>query len=386
MEAIMNPKTSNSSKSEAKLVELRLNFQVLPWKWADELTNRSRYLVGSALFCYLTLAYLTLFPSRNWIIPLKHYPSLHLILIGWIVVIILAIHWRHKIPLLLQWLSEGDRLRPQTGNSGVKFEQHIHNYQKALHSKGKSLALGITLPVLFFAFMLAVNWFEAIIADFSPVAAFLCFLVSFIGLFWFFIIGQYGWVMYVTGKFIKEVTLQYEIEVKPSHPDKCGGLKPLGDFCFNAALPLVAGSIVLALIPILNMDIEKTLSIFAVNVLFIVAGPMAAGIVFLPLWDIHTEMVKQKNAYQDVYTTQVSELEQAIHTNTSLTGNLQDAKTAKEKLEILQMLHPDKLSYPLWPFNLPQTVVTIFAPQIVAVLQGIFAKILALLHFPTTAS
>ena len=75
-------------------------------------------------------------------------------------------------------------------------------------------------------------------------------------------------------------------------------------------------------------------------------------------------MSQQKRIYEDTFATQEMELQQTIRIHTSETGDLKKAEVAKDKLEILQAVHPAKLSYPVWPFRFANTVLAIFSPQI----------------------
>ena len=44
--------------------------------------------------------------------------------------------------------------------------------------------------------------------------------------------------------------------------------------------------------------------------------------------------------------------------------DMEDAKAAREELEILQVLHPDKIMYPAWPFD-RSILVKFLTPQII---------------------
>jgi hypothetical protein len=171
------------------------------------------------------------------------------------------------------------------------------------------------------------------------------------------------------------MTERFPIAIQPTHPDGCGGLKLLGDFCFNIALPIIGGCFVLGIIPILNLDRDPTINTLSILLIFMLGAPLTIFTVFSPLWGIHEKMEEQKKAYQDKYAAQIMELEQAIHANTRMKGNLSEARGAREKLEILQTLHPDKLGYPTWPFKFARTVITILSPQILQTVIGIVTMV-----------
>ncbi len=124
--------------------------------------------------------------------------------------------------------------------------------------------------------------------------------------------------MGVTGWYIKNLTAKFDLSILPSHPDYCGGLKPLGDFCLRMALPI--------------------------------ALPLAAIAFFVPLWNIHLKMVARRDVYYDNFAERVAKLEGRIQSSLDK-GLLDEARVAREEMEIAQVLHPDKIGYPTWPFD-----------------------------------
>ena len=365
-------------------------FRVLPWKWSDAVTGNPVYLVGSALYVYALLAFLTYFPNNPWvapkiitdrayaqflganqILPLKHYPSVHFILIGWMIVVVLMILWRHSIPRFFQWLWGSKRLEVQEGDLAREYVKYLQDYQNSLDDKRYPLILSVFLSVLFVALVIWGGVIQFILIHFTPAAAFLILIAVLAGLLWIIIVGQFSWVLYTTAMSIGKLTQRFNVEIQASHPDKCGGLKPVGDFCFGAAVPLIVGGLALAALAILRLDIDIVLSVMATTLIFIVVGPLTALTIFIPLWNIHSEMVERKKTYLDTFAVHINELEKAINLHTKETGDLTKAKEAKEKLEILQVVHPDKQVYPVWPFRFTPTVLAIFSPQILQTAIGI---------------
>ena len=197
----------------------------------------------------ILLAFLTYFPDNSWvapkiiddraytlflgadqILPLKHYPSVHFILIGWMIVVVLMIMWRHRIPRFFQWLLESNRLEVQNGDLDEAYKKYIQDYQTSLDDKRYPLLLSVFLSVVFVALVLWGGVIEFIIIHFTPAAAFLILIAVLAGLFWIIMVGQFSWVLYVTAISIGKLTQCFNVEIQASHPDKCGGLKPLGDF------------------------------------------------------------------------------------------------------------------------------------------------------------
>jgi hypothetical protein len=375
----MNTKGSSVRSSTPEFADFWKNFRLSPWRWVDELTNRSRYLVTSVLMVYAVYAFMTFFSSRgnNRILLLKDYPSINIILIGFILVILLVIRWRHQVPSIFQWLWESKRLMVPEGDLKSEFEQYLQDYQKALLSRAGSLSISAFLFALFIMIGLWAGIPRFLVSFFSPVTGVVLYVTLLIALFWVFMMGQLSWVLYVTGRQIRKLTQRFVITVLPGHSDQCGGLKPVGDFCLAAAVPLIGAGIILSTIPILKWDIDQVLSVMASMAIFVVIAPLTIITVFAPLWNIHVEMTSQGRIYGDGFAIQAMALEQVIRTHTSEQGDLKKAEIAKEKLEILQTVNPGKISFPVWPFRFTSTVLTLFSPQIIQMLVDVLNKIIA---------
>lgn len=366
----MTTKSTQVQGTEPEFAKYWSNFQPFRWKWVNRLTRHPWYFALSMIFIYMGLDVVDKNYSTQYYL-LGHWPSVYLILFGGIPAFTLLIRWRFKIPSIFQWLWEDEQLESRDGEFGREFNQYLHNYQNELHSKVGSLSIGIGLMAVVLIMFIAVNLHPFLSQFFDPIGVAVFYILMVIAFVWIFIIGQFGWVLITTGRFLGKLTKSFRIKIQPSHPDQCGGLKPLGDFSFDAALPVIALGLILATIRILNLDIDSSVSDITSILLIVFIGPMALLTVFIPLWDIHREMVSEKRAYQNKFADQVRLLEAIIRTHTGESGDLDKAKIAREKLEILQMLHPNKLAYPVWPFPFAPTVIAIFSPQILQTVFGI---------------
>ena len=183
-----------------------------------------------------------------------------------------------------------------------------------------------------------------------------------------------SWVLAVTGKYLKDLTLQFKFHIQPSHPDHCGGLRTLGNFSLGMALPLLILSLLLGLYTLVGftpLGVHLLEPIFATILLPFVLL-LAAIAFFVPLWNVHRKMVDRRKEYDDNFADWAAKLEQTIRSSIENqepidTQALEKAKTAKEEMEILQVLHPDKVNYPVWPFD-RQILIAFLTPQIPAIL------------------
>ena len=375
----MNTKGSKSKGGDPDFIQFWNIFQPTPFKWANRFIDQSRWLIGFTLLIFLLLILMTFVPSlgSHQYKILRDYPSLNIILLGWMAVIALTIRWRHHIPAIFQWLWEAERLGQKTDGLKNEYRRFLEDYQTALLSRKGSLSSSISVVILLILMVIVTGMPLFVYLFFTPAGNFIFYAILLMILFLGYLIGSVSRLLIVTSIYIGKLTQRFSIQIQPSHPDGCGGLKPLGDFCITAAIPLIAGGFVMLAIPVLHLDIDLALSFSATLALFLVVGPLTAISVFVPLWNIHNSMVEHKKTYSDQFTGQVMVLEEEMLINTKMRGNLVKAKTAKEKLEILDTLHPDKLSYPVWPFKFTSTVLALFSPQILETLVGIITTIYA---------
>ncbi len=374
----MNTKGTKSNGGEQDFNEFWNNFQPFPFKWANRFINQSRYLFLTVAIVYLLLAFMTFFPAIGGLktMVLISFPSFNIIFIGWIAVIMLTVRWRHKIPVIFQWLWENERLGAKNAELKNEYKLFLQEYQSELLSKKNSLFISVSLVILFFVLAVALKVPQFLYFVFSPIGGSLFFVILLIALFWIFLIGLVGWLIVSTSIYIGKLTQRFSIQIQPSHPDGCGGLKPLGDFCFSAVTPLIVGGLFLTLIPVLRLDdLDLVMTLASTFALFLVAAPLTLLTIYLAFWNIHSSMVEHKMMYADQIAGQIIFLEKEIFLNTSEAGELAKAKTAKEKLEILQSLHPDKVSYPVWPFKVTSTALLVFSPQILQTLIGIVTTV-----------
>lgn len=203
--------------------------------------------------------------------------------------------------------------------------------------------------------------------------------------------GLAAWPAFVTGRQISRLREKFGIDVQSSHLDRCGGLEPIGSFCFSMTLPVVVGGLFIAFF-IFAGTVFRDVSIgyihfysimdepilFTFLILFLIFLPLVAFVFFMPLWSIHAEMFDQKIRQQDDYSNQVRKLEQELRTNVRKEDGLSRAKLAKEKIEVLQAVNPLQTGFPVWPFRV-NMVITLVSPQILGVASTIVSLIKAFL-------
>ena len=188
-----------------------------------------------------------------------------------------------------------------------------------------------------------------------------------------YLCGVGAWVMIVTGSYVRKLPANFLLTIQPSHPDNCGGLRFLGAFSLNMVLPLLIGTTLLGVYGI-GLTIQHGITLFTMASsvgLFFIALPLLFSASIIPLWKIHRTMVCNRGVYEDEYAQYISAVENGVR-NLLDKGMFKEAAVAsKEKIEIEQGLHPDKIRYPVWPFRFP-ILFTLLISQLIPVISILF--------------
>jgi hypothetical protein len=262
-------------------------------------------------------------------------------------------HWRRGIRGVFEDFETGRHLSSRRGEShfSEEYTSFLNAYQDKLLSSYRYIVIGIAVitSVALLSFML-----RAYIA--SPFSLLLfCILPGSIILGYF--LGVSSWTMLVTGHYLRTVTTRFDLHIEPGHPDNCGGLRPLGRFCFSMALPILVGVVFFAiyaigdnLYPTLLPHVPDTIRLGAGAGLLVFDVPLAALAFFFPLWGIHLEMVRQKELYEERFAARLAKMRQRLWSSID-TDAFDEARTIRRQINILQLLDPDTLDYPTWPFS-----------------------------------
>lgn len=326
---------------------------------------------------------------NNWVqIILVAFAEINIVFISVALAVWAYFRWETKIPLIFQWLIDKHRIQSKIGSTKENYLEYLEAYHNDLRSKKKHglAALFCSLIVL-----LTINFedFTTVVSDFHTLSVLLTFLL------WSYLIGLITWHIYVTIKYIRLLSHQFDIIIKFGHPDKCGGLEPLGDFCFIMARPVLILGLMAATLGIAALLESNTATISslytrvglgdiaefrnsigegAIVLLFVVILPLLAIIFFVPIWNIHCLMLANRQKAEDIVAELSSQLEQEIREHITLNGELSRAKEAEYKLKIVRSITSGEQRYPVWPFR-TDVVFKLFAPQLLISVVGLALSI-----------
>jgi hypothetical protein len=284
--------------------------------------------------------------------------------------------------------------------------KYLTRYRQALAGRGRLLFVGAVLLVTNTMLIGHVRGFGLSLETFPDVTwtTFLVFKWVVFPNLWLWIILTACWAALTTAYFLRRLPQELDLRVIPSHPDRCGGLKPVGDLCLQLALVAVIASLVLAywgsiggalrtagLLPELSDEavaraaeefLPKTLAQFrylfnptrppqSITQTFAnlgtAAGIIIGGWLFLyPLLGIHGCM-KGKRAELAHAMAQTAlafdeELEEAIRAQDR--GRIREAH---DNLETLQSTYSVLRDYPVWPIQRASFFLRFVTPELLTI-------------------
>jgi hypothetical protein len=210
---------------------------------------------------------------------------------------------------------------------------------------------------------------------------------------WIWIAVAAGWPMLITAYYLRRLTGDFELGVIPSHPDRCGGLKPVGDICLRLAMIALVASLVLGywgsvgktlrtlgVLPQIAVEtstealLNPTREAQPITRMLANVGALG-GIIggtwlfFYPMLGIHGDMKRKKAEFAQELASAAAEFDHALRKAIRARDDLQ-IEDAQSKLETLRGTYPLLKSYPEWPVNWG-TFLKFLTPQFFSVL-GLF--------------
>jgi hypothetical protein len=139
--------------------------------------------------------------------------------------------------------------------------------------------------------------------------------------------------------------------IQPLHPDRCGGLSPLGKLSMKPALGVCMFGLVAVISIIVNVKPPNNMSIFhPLNLLLITGYLVGASIAFLPpFFATHHAMKKSKYEAIQVISKNYQRVNDKIMEELKANKHV-DSKNVDE-LDSIKMLNDIAIHMPVYPFN-----------------------------------
>lgn len=196
------------------------------------------------------------------------------------------------------------------------------------------------------------------------------------------------WKCFVTGYFVHRFSKIFPLVIQPSHPDKAGGLKPLGSLIFSMALILIVASLALAVLTIASqinnilyevltdlysprLEVQAPYYLYSTELLakFALGITILLGFVvfLLPIFSTHRRMRSDKinllTSLTDV-GNKIARLEKQIQ-DVNLDYKQRDEAFAE--IASLSKVYEVIYKTPVWPFD-RDILIKFFTPQAISLL------------------
>lgn len=141
-----------------------------------------------------------------------------------------------------------------------------------------------------------------------------------------------------------------DLNIQPLHPDKSGGLRPLGKYALSASYTIALGGIAAGLSEYYAWYHGVFFKAYFYHiglVIYIFLGPIGF---FAPLWSAHKSMLLARNNLLLYISRQFSQ--DFSNAYNGIKGSSKILKDGIEKIEQTRRLHNIAVSFPVWPFDL----------------------------------
>ncbi|KYK33743.1 MAG: hypothetical protein AYK18_14680 [Theionarchaea archaeon DG-70] len=147
-------------------------------------------------------------------------------------------------------------------------------------------------------------------------------------------------------RFFRKLPENFTVQVKPLHPDNCGGLKPIGNFCIGVDYMLLVFGIA-----VVSQSIFSYSEATDVFIVFILSAYVVSAIFlfFYPLWPIHNSMKLQKNDLLCKLNEELDPIYQEVYEKITKLSRISRRKL--EKVEKWDRIYERTSEMPTWPFD-----------------------------------
>ncbi|MFZ3058378.1 MAG: hypothetical protein WA102_01450 [Candidatus Methanoperedens sp.] len=290
-------------------------------------------------------------PLDRWILypENKILNSSHEAILGAIttfIVAFLSTRLSKKIPYTFKRIWDRNIISSKGSEKDIQdeFITFLDNFEKDLNSK-----IGVIWGVMWVSILLSgvvsSHYTQRFLVGLNNIhlVVFAIFLLFF-G-FYLYIGGIILYRMYVTAKYIRKISREFDISIQILHPDKCGGLKPIGDLCLSNSFILIVMGIYFAIAIAIARREEYS---FAYGLLLLSVIVISILAFILPVNYIHKIMLKEKIKTLEILDRVVGDQIPVINKPKKM--ELSEINKIKE-CEVLLEQYKEVEEFNTWPFD-----------------------------------
>jgi hypothetical protein len=352
--------------TKAQLDGVLQHFDVLPSRF-DRFLFKYIYVYLLGLFVLGELVLIIYYLIGNW--PVGEFLATAVgINVPPLVVIIVVIWrfnvWRVRAPHTLRDLIEQKRIALPDGDADASYLRFLGHYRAALASPKRYVLSGFLMLIygLLTAYDIIQYLSSGMPTNLATLQVVHHLLFGFLYVGAFYGAGIVIWAIYVSGWYVRKLVRAFQLSIDPFHPDECGGLRLLGNFCFGLGSPLlIASGILIGSIIFSLVEYATTLYRSETSNVYYLAADVGLPLLFvllfflpgivldfiLPLRDIHRKMVSERKTNENSYFTRTKALREQIQALLAA-HQVEAAKAVQEEKTLMETLYAP---YPTWPFH-----------------------------------
>jgi len=348
-------------ETKAQIDGVLQQFDVLPSRF-DRFLFKYLYVYLLGLFFLVELLNFIFLLSRNLqvreallqLVGLAVPPMIVTILVFWRFNV-----WRVRTPHTLRDLMENKRIALPDGDAGPSYLCFLARYRDALASPKRYFFSGFLMIIMgiLTAYEIKQSLSSELPIYLVTIAVVTNLLFGFLYVVAFYCVGILIWAMYISGWYIRKLVQAFQLSIQPFHPDECGGLRLLGNFCFGLGSPLlIASGIFIGYIMFALLEYSSQ-----VDSVGYLAGSVGLPLLFvllfflpgiilnfmLPLRAIHRKMVSEGQTNETSYFMRTEALREEIRALLAV-NQVEAAKAVQEEKALVETLY---CPYPTWPFH-----------------------------------
>jgi hypothetical protein len=262
-------------------------------------------------------------------------------------------------PWVSWWKRRTTKARPRDGaDTGELYRAFIADFEGWLNHR-LSWAVGLVFAIIVyvsFPFRIGqgwtFNWMGWMMRHEGPMPL----LGSLTQVGMAYVMGLLVWRMIVIAGKVYQLGQVFDLDIQVQHPDRSGGLKPLGDLCFSNALIITVPGIFLAgwIIAISHFG-WAGYALWApfYQRLLLVIFVLALLAFFQPLYGVHRAMVRKRAEIHkrlDELARRIDELAKQLLQKADTLEAEQSQELAKN-LAMLRQVYESSSAIPVWPFD-----------------------------------